>query len=412
MFCPYPDCNGQIPEADYLVYCGSCGQPSFFCPHCREPNRSMARHCHHCGRQVALSASQVLPVNGLAQRQVPPVRLGDVNRLCPELTPFGGYLWGVSYYGDVYRLGRGGERLKRCCDLPGSGFEYQPLADADDERGPLLYINDQSRLYRFNMLSWKYEEVFGLEEERRTFASGVVKAKKHYCFLSFDEARSAAALRCVGPEGWEYSLKGLTLPESPRSPLRRIGDALWVFTREKLLVFPQFSPVGVKELNWRPWRIFPSETGVWYTEKVQAGNSGEVQRLRRAGFEGQKIQEFYDQEFEALPLTTRVAADASGEQAAAFFPQTIKLLNSGMIKLRDTVPMLEISNPECVLLSPSVVFWFEAGERTLKGWPVGTNRVWSLWSFDRPVSFSRFIVNDRCLYGLTGEEIWQWDLSG
>lgn len=411
MLCPYPDCNGEAPQADYLAYCSSCGEPSFFCPHCHEPNRSLARFCHHCGRQIALAASQDLPVNGLAQRQVRPQRLGEVNRLCPELIPFGGYLWGVSFYGDVYRLGGGRERLRKCCDLPGSGFEYQPFADADDQHGPLLYANDSSRLYRLNVLDGKYEETFSLDETQ-TFASGVVKVKAHYYFLSRDAAGDALALRCVGTSGWEYPLEGLSLVQSFRNPLCRIGDALWVFTNEKLLVFPQFSPDGVKELAWHPWRIFTSGAGVWYTEKVQAGDSGEAQRLRRAQFEGQRIQEFKDRGFETLPLTTKIAADAGGGQAAAFFPQTIKRIDSSMNSLRDPDVVLEITNPECVLLSPTVVFWFEAGEQTLYGWPVGTSEVWRVWSFERPISFSQFFLNGRQLYGLTDGEIWQWDLSG
>lgn len=414
MLCPYPDCNNEIPPPDHLAYCSKCGQPSFACPHCGEPNRSPARHCHHCGRQIGFAGSQALSANGLAQREprpVPPARLGEVNRLCPELTPYGGYLWGVSFYGDIYRLGRGVERLKKCCDLPGSGFKYPLLADADDVRGPLLYANGLSRLYRFSILEGKYEEVFSLDDTRRTFASGVVKVGKHFYFLTRDEGRGGAlALRCVGPSGWDYPLDGLSPAESLCNPLRRIGDALWVFTGQKLLVFPQFSRADVNELTCNPWRMFSSEAGVWYAEKTQAGGSGETQSLVRAVFEEERVER--SPLHGSFPVTARLAVDPESGQLAALLPRTIKRFDFGMNPLPDPDVVIDISNPECVLLAGSVVFWFEAGERTLYAWPVGTNRVWRVWSFDRAISFSNFFLNDRCLYGLANEEIWQWDLSG
>src|SRR5205085_7698530 len=142
MLCPYPDCGQDIPPAAHVLYCSSCAQPSFLCPHCGTANRTFARRCRSCGKHINLADLLALPTDRFAQRElgrVQPIKLGEVRGLCPELTVYGGYLWGVSFYGDLYKLARTDTRLKTCGKLPGNGFVYALVVGEGEKKVPLLY---------------------------------------------------------------------------------------------------------------------------------------------------------------------------------------------------------------------------------------------------------------------------------
>lgn len=411
MLCPYPNCGNDIHLAGTGAHCSSCAQPILVCPMCQALNRTLARYCRNCGGPIRFSELSTDGFSRWALQPIAPVKVGELFGLSAELVAYGGYLWAMNFDGELYRIARAESKMKRCGGLPGSRYTFPFSIEEDEKRGPVIYANNASALFRYEILRDRFDEVQGLYRSGDVLISSVLKVKgNYYCLVRRGGDEGHVFLRCAGTTEWEFPLGGLSLLSAEVQPIRQIGESLWVFTQEKLLVFPNFSRSEMKEMAWSPWRIFPSDSGIWYSQRAQTGHFGEQQSIWRITFEGKDIERVALEE--DLPVTARVAVNPHGGQIAIFASQNARVFEFNKHRYGRLEGIIEINNPEILVLSPSLLCWFEPERQTVYGWLVETSKIWALWTFDWKINFSRLFLTDGCLYGLTNEEVWRWDLVG
>ncbi|MEK6280181.1 MAG: hypothetical protein AABN95_07475 [Acidobacteriota bacterium] len=344
------------------------------------------------------------------KNRIEPLRVGELQNLSPEVTSYRGILWLMTTLGELYQTSSGATQLSKCATLPGSGFSFPLSIDEDDRRGPSIHANNNETSFRYDILSGKYEGLFDADGNYRAFASAVVRHAESFYYLTkdfHDDAITQIEIRSSGAK-LRYSLQGLSLLDSSTSPLQHIGTDLWVITREKLIVFPNFSADAVKELDWNPWRIWVTAKGIWYSEKLKSGYSGNRQSILRVTFEGKEIERYSLEE--ELLLTAKIAASPRHGQIAAFTPQAIQIFDFAMNKIDELAGIVQIHSPQGILFTPPFLFWFEAINRSVFAWHIRTSKVYELWSFEEGVDVSHLLRVGCSLYGLTKKDIWRWDL--
>lgn len=406
MFCPYPNCGGDaisVPGSS----CGRCQQPLLACTRCKAENRALARFCRNCGKPIALPSLEIHLGKSLRDK-IKPRRLGEVRNRNSGVASFGGYLWLINRHGELYQASSGANELYYCATLPGGGFSFPLNIEEDDKRGPVIYTNNNQSILQYDILAGQVEKLFEIESNISTLVSGVLKRGQHFYFLTQGAGNDSRSLKCSDGD-LSYSLGNLTFHDSLTSPLRRIGNDLWVITREKLLVFPNFSAEAPKELPWNPWHLWVTSKGVLYSEKVTT-DQGDTQSVWRVTYGG-RIFEHYSL-VQGLRLTAKIAASHDG-QTVTFIPNGIKIFDFAMNSIDELTGIVHVHNPQGILLSTPFLFWFETINRSVYAWKIRNPKVHELWSFkEEKINFSEFLVTSSSLYGFTEEEIWRWDLQG
>jgi len=106
--CPYATCVGKInlqKTGSLFGYCEKCRYPVFICGHCNTINRSFARFCRECGKEVSF------PDTSLNNLQFTPDKFEQTSRIigleeffiaAPK--SYKGFLWFLSESGKVYAI--------------------------------------------------------------------------------------------------------------------------------------------------------------------------------------------------------------------------------------------------------------------------------------------------------------------
>lgn len=415
MPCPYPGCNGEIKSGFVSLYCENCAQPAVLCPECQTGNRSLARHCRSCGKEIrAIHNLTALDIFSRPPkpRKTQPVKVGTVHNVFPELKPYGGYLWAVNYDGEIYRLCTEKPHLEKCAELPGDGFSFPWIVEEDDSRGPLIYANNERSIYEFEVLTGRYRELFDMtaSNPNDSLCSGILKADGCFYFLIRRRSeKESLLLKCIGNSQWEYELGDASLSGSDYQPIRKIQDSLWVLTRERLMIFPQSADGPPKEISWDPWHVLPTEKGIWYSRRFQS-DDGRKHALSKVTFERDRIVESVL--LDDLPLTTNFAVSPQDGRIAIFWPGSVKVYEFNKSLYNEVTGILDIRNTLGVLLDPPFLFWHEAEDRSVYQWNIDARDVGALVSSWEGESFSQFFLAYGYLFGLAKGEIWRWDLSG
>jgi hypothetical protein len=369
----------------------------------------LARYCSKCGKQIRYQGFAAQVTESL-KNQIEPIRVAEVHALNYDVASYGPFIWALSESGELYETSSGVRQLKKCITLPGDGFIFPLNVEENVRLGPVVYANNSRTCFQYTLLTGKSQELFKVDASIGTIASGVLKHGENLYYLTRDNGKpESLTLRSTGgSEG--YRLNDLIVADSLIQPLHCVDNDLWLITREKLLIFPDFSFDNCKELHWNPWRIWTTSNGLWYSERKQIPHLGEKQSLLRVTFEGGEFGRYtLAGEF---PLTTKIAVDQNDGQLATLTPQAIKIHDFAMNTIDEFSDIVQTSNPQGALLTSSFLFWFEAENRSVYGWEIQSREIRRLSSFERNISFSRFVLVTGALYGLASEEIWKWDLLG
>jgi len=407
MSCPYPNCVGEGVVA--LPSCPSCTQPLLSCSDCGNDNRTLARYCRNCGKPIT---AQSLSVSTSLKEKIVPQRLGEVRGRSASLLSFGGYVWLISAHGELYKAWSGAKHLVRCATFREGGFYFPLNLDLDDQSGPVIYTNNHHSIFRYNVLSAKFEKLFELEEPDSRLVSGVIKRGRNFYYLTQETAAGPKPHLTLNSSGNKLScpLGSFTLHDSSVSPLQCIGDDLWVITREKVFVFRNFPTESPKEFSWNPWQLWATSKGILYSEKVGTGIAGNTQSIWRLTFGGGGFEQY--SLAAGLSLTTRIATSQDG-QTVVFTHSGIEVFDAAMNSVEELTGIVQVHNPQGILLSSPFIFWFENSDRSVRAWEIGESKVYSLWSFTgETVNLSEFLFSGSSLYGFTEEEVWRWDLLG
>lgn len=405
MSCPYPNCAGESVVA--LPSCQSCTRPLLICSNCGAENRSLARSCRKCGKRISARNPDI---SKSLKDNISPRRLGEVRGRNPSALSYGGYLWLISDHGELYQTSSGAKALFHCATFPEGGFTFPLNLEIDDQSGPVIYTNNHHSVLRYNVLSAKIEKLF--EDGNSRIVSGVIKRGKNFYYLTQESVADSQAHFTLNTSNnkLSYPLGGSTLHDAWSSPLQRIGDDLWVITREKVLVFRNFSAEPPKEFSWSPWHVWVTPKGILYSERVKKGITGDTQSIWRLTFGGKDFERY--SLAQNLSLTARIATSQNGE-TVVITNSRIEVFDFAMNSIGELAGIVQVHNPQGILLSPPFIFWFETFDRSVRAWTIGDSRVHSLWSFkERRNNFSRFLLSGNSFYGFTEEEVWQWDLQG
>ena len=381
-------------------------RPLLTCPHCGNENRSLARYCRGCSKRIP---AQTPDISKSIRDLIAPQRLGEVRGKNPGTLTYGGFLWLISEQGELYQASGGAKQLFPCAKFPEGGFSFPLTIEIDDKNGPIIYANNHRGVFKYNVLAEKVDKLFEVADSNSRIVSGLIKRGLDFYYLT-QESRAHSAVRLTlssSDKKFSYPLAAVTLHGSLSSPLQRIGDDLWVITREKLLVFQNFSAAKPREFSWNPWRIWVTSKGILYSEKANTGVGGDTQSIWRltfgeAGFEHYSLAE-------GLSLTARVATSEDGK-AVIFTPSGIKVFDAALNSMAELTGIVQVHNPQAIQLSPPFIFWFETADRSIRAWTIGASRIFSLWSFTASVNFSQFLLTGSSLYGFTEEEVWRWGL--
>lgn len=405
MSCPYPNCAGEGVVA--LSWCQSCTQPLLVCTDCGNDNRTLARYCRNCGKPIPAGG---LSVDTFVKEKILPRRLGEVRGRSASILSYGGYVWLMSAHGELYKASSGANQLVRCATFREGGFSF-PLNLELDDNGPVIYTNNHHSVFSYSVLSAKFEKLLELEDGNSRLVSGVVKRGKDFYYLTQETAANSKSHLTLNSSGnkLSYLLGSVTLHGSAVSPLQYIGDDLWVITREKVFVFRNSIELP-KEFSWNPWRVWVTSKGVLYSEKVRTGVGGTTQSIWRLTFGGGGFEQY--SLAVGLSLTTRIATSQDG-QAVLFTHSGIEVFDAAMNSVEELTGIVQVHNPQGILLSRPFIFWFETSDRSVRAWEIGESKVYSVWSFTgETINFSEFLLSGSSLYGFTEEEVWRWDLRG
>jgi hypothetical protein len=310
----------------------------------------------------------------------------------------------------LYKAWSGAKQLVRCATFQEGGFSFPLNLELDDKSGPAIYTNNHHSIFRYSILSGRSEKLLEIENSR--LISGVVKHGKNFYYLTQETAANAQPHLTLNSSSHKHSypLGNYALPGSSASPLQCIGDDLWVITREKVFLFRNFPTESPKEFSWNPWRLWPTSKGLLYSEKVRAGIAGNTQSIWRLSFGGAGFEHY--SLASGLSLTTQVAASEDG-QTVLFTYSGIEVFDAAMNSVEELTGIVQVHNPQGILLSRPFIFWFETSDRSVRAWEIGESKVYSLWSFTgENVNFSEFLLSGSSLYGFTEEEVRRWDLLG
>lgn len=404
MSCPYPNCAGDGIAA--LSSCESCTQPLLACAECGNVNRTLARYCRNCGNLIS---AQSLSAGASLNEKMAPRRLGEVRGRSASILSYGGYVWLISAHGELYKAWSGAKHLVRCATFREGGFSFPLNLEFDDKSGPAIYTNNHHSIFRYSILSARFEKLFEIEDSR--LVSGVVKRGKDFYYLTQETAADSKPHLTLNSSGHKlsYPLGSFTLHGSSGSPLQCIGDDIWVITREKVFVFRNFPTESPREFSWSPWRLWPTSKGILYSEK-KTGVGGHTQSIWRLTFGGAGFERY--SLVAGLSLTTRIATSQEG-QTVLFTHSGLEVFDAAMNSDEELTGIVQVHNPQGILLSRPFIFWFETSDRSVRAWEIGESKVYSLWSFTgETVNFSEFLLSGSSLYGFTEEEVWRWDLLG
>lgn len=404
MSCPYPNCAG---EGVVALSCLSCTQPLTACTECKSDNRTLARYCRNCGKPISAKS---VSVSTSLKEKLSPRRLGEVRGRSANILSYGGYVWLISAHGELYKAWSGAKQLVRCATFREGGFSFPLNLELEDRRGPVIYTNNHHSIFSYSVLSAKFEKLFALEDGNSRLVSGVVKRGKDFYYLTQATAANSNSHLTLNSSGnkLSYLLGSFTLHDSSVSPLQCIGDDLWVITREKVFVFRN-SIESPKEFSWNPWRLWVTSKGILYSERV-TGVAGTTQSVWRLTFGGRGFEQY--SLATGLSLTARLATSYDG-QTVLFTHSGIEVFDAAMNSVGELTGIVQVHNPQGILLSRPFIFWFETSDRSVRAWEIGESKVYSLWSFTgETANFSEFLLSGSSLYGFTEEEVWRWDLLG
>jgi len=409
MSCPYPNCGK--PVETWQTHCFSCNDPLFSCSLCDTANRAFARYCRHCKHPLTSSQSQKINTrlsSERSRRQIELVNLGQIRGLQPDLIIYGGYLWGITLDGVLYRIS-GNSKPEKVGIVPGRGFSFPLAMEEDEKEGATLYANNEKAAFKFRIFDKQHEEILRLGEPD-VFRSSVLRAAGNFYFLCQAGNDGPLKIKRVGSVRSEHVLENSRPLKTLTQPIHRAGKSVWVLMTEGAYWFDGSSPLAAHEkISWQPWNVLPSRNGVWYSTKTDSGDFGQRQKLVKLVSDGHELAQ--SDLRQDISITAKLAVDAETGELAVLSSESIQAFDFDQ-RIAGFLPtdIIDINNPEAALLTSGFLFWLETKDRTVYVWTVGTRQARPLFSIAESVPLSRLFYNNGSLFGLSNEEVLRWDL--
>lgn len=278
MFCPYPDCDGEVVESHAYAHCLKCERPVLKCPKCGTSNRSFARHCRTCNQLIYFPETRRLLPRADAELSGPEKQV--VVNLPFWLSPvaYRGFLWCLSATGEVIEISPFKAKPHHFGTLGGgfgrSAFTITPQAGDDvGNLAPYLFAASPQALSGINLLTGEAAEFLPASAGEHLLSNfeegyaGVESRGRTVFFLKRREGRLyLAALDLSAMTVEHYPVAG----DEIVGPLRA-GDRVGIYSRNALYLL---DAKGLREAA-----RFPAAFSAWVTPGENSSLQPRVGRM-------------------------------------------------------------------------------------------------------------------------------------